>query len=120
MRTSTEPFCKPWTGDAYAYAVAATAKDAIIGFKRARKWHMFTLRLGSPDYNKPCIRCGESLNDPPNDPNLMGNVKHGGKNGERATGIYYPKQKKVALYHYTCSWASTLESVFRLGRQLYG
>ena len=118
-RVSTEPFCKPWTGDAYAYAVANSVDAAKIGFKRCRKWQMFKLRLGSKDYDLPCSRCEEKLIDPPNDPNLIGDRNRmGGRNGQAATGIFYPKSKKVVLMHYTCSWATTLEAVYKMADHL--
>lgn len=99
--TGIQPFNKPWTGDAHAYPVATSLADAIAGLSRTRKGiHTFILREAAlADGQTLCAYCGKVILP-----------------GEGNRGLYSARQRRAVMLHYSCSWQSLLEDIFRVGR----
>jgi len=84
-----------------AYDGFDSIKEAMEYYKRCRKNHDFILSDdGAKHYDPRCAHCGKKLSE---------DDAPSGYRGNRCT--YIAKAKKVAVFHYTCAWETTLAQV---------
>ena len=91
-------FYLPWKeGNISAYVQGDSIEAILRGFARARTIKDFILRDSAivNDPNILCARCGKPLTT---------------ETGNR--GTYYPRTKSVRMFHYYCSWDTTMEQIY--------
>ena len=85
-------------------------------YKRCRKRKAFILSdAGVKVENPKCDGCGAALLDPPDNENISGEGRRGANRCH-----YYPRQRRLIVFHYACAWHNILTSVVKLGRIMQG
>jgi hypothetical protein len=102
-------FRAPWTNGAKAYHEADTPEALVEGARRKRKTFMVHLNLEGFGH-MPCAGCGIALRDP----YAVNEGEEATHTDKWGTGHYNPPTRRLAAYHYYCSWGSLMKRIFNL------